>query len=438
MPLTELEQRVAEEILRRREELVELATDLIRFDTSAREPRDAPRDERPLQEYLEARLRESGAETDLWEPPPEETEGSPLVPPGLSFGGRPQLVARFRGSGRGKSLLLNGHVDVVSAEPRERWSSDPFRAEVRDGNLYGRGACDMKGGVAAMVCAAEVLAALGVRLEGDLLVNTVTDEESTGAGAAAAVGHGVRADAGVVPEASSFDVWVACRGSLIPTVTIPGRAGHAGIPHPHWREGGAVNAISKSTLVVDALRRLEEEWRTRPDHRHPHLSPGDIVPTLVSGGEWMVSYPASCRITYHVAYLPGHADEEGSGAPVAAEILEHVERAASTDSWLAANPPTIEWAPEVPAAEVSADEPIVQLLLASSDDVGRPSAVAGFDNWHDGATFTRFGRTPTVAFGPRTIAVAHAVDEHVPVEDLVACSQALALTAMRFCGAPAA
>ncbi|MBA2295095.1 MAG: ArgE/DapE family deacylase [Actinobacteria bacterium] len=435
MALTELEQQVFDEIGRRGEELVELASALIRFDTEAREPEHPPREEAALQEYLAGRLAALGAEIDLWEPAREDVAGSRLVPDGgLGFAGRPQLAARFRGAGGGRSLLLNGHIDVVSPEPRESWTSDPNEPEVRDGKLYGRGSCDMKGGIAAMTFAAEVIAALGVRLAGDLLVCTVTDEESTGAGGLAAVAHGVRADAGIVTEPSGFDIWTSCRGSLIPTITVPGRPGHAGVGQPDWRQGGAVNAIEKATLIIDSLRRLQEEWSERPDHQHPHLSPGDIVPTVVSGGEWIVSYPASCRIAYHIAYLPAHADEDGWGGAIEQEIVERVQRTAAADPWLAGNPPVIEWATDVPSSEVPEDEPIVQTILKTGVDIGRPRRVSGMDSWHDGATFTRFGGTPCVCFGPRDLHVAHTIDEFVVVDDLVACAQELAVTAVRFCG----
>ncbi len=435
MGLTELEQRIADEIGRRGDELVELASALIRFDTEAREPEDLPREEAALQEYLAGRLGALGAETDLWEPAREDVEGSRLVPAGgLGFEGRPQLAARFRGAGGGRSLLLNGHIDVVSSVPRAAPTSDPNEPEVRDGKLYGRGSCDMKGGVAAMTLAAEVLAELGVGLAGDLVVCTVTDEESTGAGGLAAVAHGVRADAGIVTEPSGFDVWTSCRGSLMPTITVTGRPGHAGVGQPDWRQGGAVNAIEKATLIIDALRGLQDEWRARPDHSHPHLSPGDIVPTIVSGGEWIVSYPASCRIAYHVAYLPAHADEGGWGSAVEEEIVECVRRAAAADPWLAENPPAIEWATDVPSSEVSEGEPIVQAILGAGRDIGRPRRVSGMDSWHDGATFTRFGGTPCVCFGPRGLQVAHTIDEYVVVDDLVECAQELAVAAVRFCG----
>ena len=435
MGLTGLEQRVVDEIGSRRDELVALAGDLIRFDTEAREPEDPARDEAALQEYLAGRLAPLGAEIDLWEPAPEDVAGSRLVPPGgLGFEGRPQLAARFRGAGGGSSLLLNGHIDVVSSAPRAAWTSDPNEPVVRDGKLYGRGSCDRKGGIAAMSFAAEALAELDVRLAGDLVVCTVTDEESTGAGGLAAVVHGVRADAGIVTEPSGFDVWTSCRGSLLPTITVTGRPGHAGVGQPDWREGGAVNAIEKATVVIEALRRLQEEWRARPDHNHPHLSPGDIVPTMVSGGEWIVSYPASCRIAYHVAYLPAHADEGGWGTAVEEEIEAWIRRAAAADPWLAENPPTVEWATDVPSAQVSPDEPIVRTILGTGADLGRPRRVSGMDSWHDGATFTRFGGTPCVCFGPRDLQVAHTIDEYVVVDDLVECAQELAVAAVRFCG----
>src|SRR5262245_42468389 len=320
----------------RRERLIELTSALIGFDTTARETADQPaRDEAALQNFLGERLAAAGAEVDVWEPAQDEVSGSRQIPGPLGFAGRPQMAARFAGSGGGHSLLFNGHIDVVPAEPRERWTSDPFAAEVRDGNLYGRGSCDMKGGVAAMVFAAELLAELGVRLGGDLIVNTVTDEESSGAGGLAAVSHGVRADAGIVTEPTGFEVWVGCRGSLSPTVTVEGRPGHAEMAQPHWRDGGAVNAIEKMGLVLGAVRSLRDEWRGRADKRHPHLSPGDIVPATIKGGEWIVTYPSSCSLQCELMYLPGNADAEGWGREVEREVEDWITRRTAADPWLA-------------------------------------------------------------------------------------------------------
>ncbi len=374
----------------------------------------------------------------LWEPSVDDLAGQPLVPKGLDFIGRPQLIARFAASGGGRTLLLNGHIDVVSSEPHGQWASDPYRAEVRDGRLFGRGACDMKGGVAAMTVAAETLAAIGVDLAGDLVVCTNTDEESSGAGAMALVAHGVTADAGIIPEPTGFDVWLACRGSTFATIDIPGRPGHAEMPQPHWRAGGAVNAIEKARIVLDEIERIREDWRARDDLRHPYLSPGDIVPTVVAGGEWGVTYPASCRLTCVVPYPPAQADADGWTAVLEREVGERIAGAAGADDWLAEHPPSISWSAAVMPMEIPADDPIVATTLGAGADVGRPGETTGLDSWYDGATFTRFAATPTVAFGPsgrdgeRTL--PHSIDEFVRVDDLVACAQALALAAIRFCG----
>ena len=305
---------------------------------------------------------------------------------------------------------------------------------MRDGLLYGRGSCDMKGGVAAMVVAAETLSRLGIRLAGDLLVNTITDEESTGAGGIASVAHGVRADAGIVPEPTGFEVWIACRGSVYPTITVEGRPGHAELLQPHWRDGGAVNAIEKAQVVLEAITRLREEWRTRSDLRHAYLSPADIVPTVMHAGEWAVTYPASCAITSAVLFPPALADADGYGSRVRAEVQESIELACAADPWLAGHPPVFEWAADIPPMEIAPGEPIVETVMAASADVGEPARLGGLDSWYDGATYTLSASTPSVGFGPRSISVGHTIDENVPIDDLVRCSQAIALAALRFCG----
>ena len=440
MALSAVELRVTEEIESRRDELVALASGLIGFDTTAREVGDPPRDEARLQEHLATRLRDAGAEVDLFEPSASELAGRPMIPPGLDFAGRPQLVARFPGRGAGRSLLLNGHIDVVSSEPRERWTSDPNRAEVRDGRLYGRGACDMKGGVAAMTVAAEALAELGIRLAGDLLVATNTDEESCGAGGMALVARGVRADAGIVPEPTGFDIWNACRGSALVTVEVPGRPGHAEMPQPDWRQGGAVNAIDKAAKVLEAIRALGEDWAARGELRHPELSPTSMVATGITAGEWLVTDPALCRLTYVLAYPPAHADAEGWATLVERELAAAIEETAQGDDWLAGHPPRVTLSAGVTPMQIPGDAPIIAVARSAAGDLGLPGRVAGLDSWYDGATFTQFADTPAIAFGPSGLdgdrTVAHTIDEFVQVDHLVSCAQALAVAALRFCGQP--
>jgi acetylornithine deacetylase len=440
MPLSALEQTVVTAIAERQNELVGLAGDLIAFDTTARSVGDPPRGEADLQSHLAKRIAAIGADVDLFEPDGTELAGAPLVPPGLDFAGRPQLIARLPGGGSGPTLLFNGHIDVVSAEPRSEWTSDPFAPEVREGRLYGRGACDMKGGIASMWMAAETLAQLGVRLGGDLVLATNTDEESSGAGGTALVRHGLTADAGVVTEPTGFRVWVACRGSEYGVITVPGRAGHAEVRHPDWRVGGAVNAIEKAGIVLDAIASLRWEWDANPRLQHPVLSPPSLLPTMVTGGVWPVTYPSSCDLTVAVMYLPVQADSRGWGADVRQEVEEWILAECARDDWLAECPPTIEWWPNgVMPMEIPEEEPLVATLLQASADVGRTGRLGGLDSWYDGATFTRLAGIPALGYGPpgfdpEGATVAHTIDEYVPVDGLVGCAQGLAVAAMRFCG----
>jgi len=329
---------------------------------------------------------------------------------------------------------LNGHIDAVSADPVDCWTSDPFKAAVRDGRLHGRGSADMKGGIADALFALITLRRLGVRLAGDIVFCTDTDEESSGAGAYACVDHGVKADAGLCAEPTGFDAWVACRGVVDATVTVPGQAAHAEVPQPHWRDGGGVSAIDKLSVVLQALRDLRDDWQRRDDHAHPLLSPGDIVPTVVRGGEWVVTYPSSCALTFDLQFLPAHVDGKDTGRAVFREVEERVNAAVASDPWLAEHPLRWDWPCHVVPAEVPADHPIVVTALEAAAAVGRVGGASGMDSWHDAAAFIHPGGTPTISFGPGGFSVAHAIDEYVPVLDLVDHAAAVALAAMRWCG----
>ena len=295
------ERALADAVAARRDDLVALVQQLVRCDTTSRSGPGVPaRDEAALQAALAERLEGSGFEVDVWEPTPEHAAGHPLSVEGLDFEGRPQLAATLRGTGGGRSLLLNGHIDVVPARLEDGWEQDPFDPVVVDGAIVGRGTADMKGGIAAMVVAAQVLAEAGP-LRGDLVVCTNTDEESSGAGGLACVRHGVTADLTIVPEPSSLEVWPACRGTVYCTVTITGRAGHAEQEHPHWCDGGAVSAVEKGRLVCDALDALAREWRTRADLKHPLLDPPDLVITrFVADAGWHVTIPDRCELDFSV------------------------------------------------------------------------------------------------------------------------------------------
>lgn len=428
-----LEEKVVEVVRASRDELLALTAELVACDTTARTPGMPARDEERLQHILKRRLEKLGAETDLWEPEPTGT-GNRHLPDDLDFAGRPQLAAHLRGVGGGRSLLLNGHIDAVDVDPREKWTADPFTMVERDGRLYGRGTGDMKGGIAALVVALEALRRTGVRLAGDVVFCTVTDEESSGAGGFAAVARGVKADAGICAEPTGFDAWVACRGTLTPFVTVTGRAGHAEVRQPHWREGGAVNAIEKAVPIIQAAQRLREEWRDRADQQHPLLSPGDIVPTIVQGGTWEVTYPESCTVCFDCMYLPGHLDDQGAGGAVEAEVRQAFEAAAAADPWFDEHPLSYEWRCDIVPAEMPADHPLVLATLDAGAGLGRAGKAGGLDSWHDAATFTLRGGTPTFSYGCDGLATAHTIDEWIVTDELVDAAAVYALATMRWCG----
>lgn len=435
--LTDAERVIVESIAERRDEIVELACELIRFDTTSRSTPEMPaHQEAELQAVLAERLRAAGAEVDVWEPAPEDVADHPLSGGRTyHFDGRPQLAARLPGNGRegARSLMFNGHIDVVPAAREDGWTDDPFAAQVRDGRIIGRGACDMKGGIAAMVIAAETLARTG-ELAGDLVVCTNTEEESGGTGALACARHGVRADLTIVTEPTGLEVWPACRGSVYATVEVPGRTGHTEQEHPHWREGGAVNAIEKARHLLAGVDRLRADWRSRAAFRHPLLAPPDIVPVrFAADAGWDVTIPGRAELTLAVLLLPAQADAQGWTSDVREEVEGYLRRWCDTDSWLAEHAPTFHWSVETNPWETPVETDSVQALLGANGALGLPLTLGGLGSWYDGATFALETGSPALMYGPRHIDWAHTVDEHVPIDDLVSCAQALAVAGWRLC-----
>jgi acetylornithine deacetylase len=422
-------------IAAKRLEIVALACALIRFDTQSRaQPTDPARQEAALQAHLAARLAAAGAAVEVWEPDAADVAGHPLTPQGgIGFAGRPQLAARFAGRGGGRSLLLNGHIDVVTARLEDGWRHDPFDPVVADGVIIGRGACDMKGGIAAMVVAAETLAAVG-GLAGDVVICTNTDEESSGVGGLACARHGVRADFAIVPEPSGLQVWPACRGSVYCDVVVGGRAGHAEQEHASWRDGGAVNAIDKARHLLVGVHELRQEWRSRTLSKHPLLDPPDVVATRFrADAGWVVTIPNRAEVTLAVLILPAQADPDGWTVSVQQEVEQWLRRWCDADPWLREHPPLFRWHTPVNPSETPTQAASVRALLGANAALGLPPTLGGLGSWYDGATYALEAGTPAVMYGPRHIDWAHTVDEYVPVDDLVACAQGIAVAVWRLC-----
>jgi acetylornithine deacetylase len=428
--LSEQEKTVLGLIESGQDEIVEFLKRLIRFrtPTPSMGGKAEGNDYRELQHLIRDMLRGMDFDVSMWEVDAAELDRFPGsgIQPERDLGRMPVLVGQRAGSGGGRSLILNGHYDVVPVGIIDNWTHDPFGGEIVDGRICGRGTSDMKGGIAAMLQALRFIQEAGVELAGDLTVQTVPDEEATCMGTLSCCQRGYMADAAIIPEPTGLNVLVAMRGSLWGQITVVGRAGHAEMAQPHWTAGGAVNAIYKSVKVLRALEDLTEEWRTRPDKQHPLLDPDFVMPTVIHGGEWEVTYPEKVEISFGAMFIPGATNTRE-------ELEEHLMRVAATDPWLREHPPRLEADDWFYGAEVDQDEPVVQMGLEVLRDLGEEPRLIGFGSLTDAIHLINYAKIPTISVGP-SFETAHMADEYVEIGELVDTAKALALAIMRWCG----
>jgi acetylornithine deacetylase len=425
-------------IAERSDDLVGLVRSLVEFETVSvdlsPDSEHRENEEAQLQAFVADRLAGLGAEVDQFEPDASALRDHPMMPPWHHWKGRPITVATFRGTGGGRSLIVNGHIDVVSPGELGRWTTPPFEAALRDGRIYGRGAVDMKGGVASAIFALEALAASGVTLAGDVIVEVVPDEETCAMGTVAVIERGYRADAGLVPEPTKLNLWIATRGLLHGSIVVPGRSAHAEMNQPAWQDGGGVNAIERSAAVLRALEELSADWATRDSKEHRLLGRPRVQPTIISGGVFISNIPESCKIDLNATYLPGDADRDGYGSVPRGEILRVVAAACARDDWLAENAPVWTWATDYPPSEINPGEEIVNVTRDVATQLGVDTIAEGIDTTYDGALLTRLAGVPSPAFGPGDLARAHAPDEWVGVDELVLGARCYARAINAWCG----
>lgn len=425
------EKRISAQIERDREEVVEVLRTLIGFKTvtpGLNEKAKCP-DFVDLQRFVRRFLEDLGFSIDWF-----EVEAAGLekfwgcgIDESRDLGNMPVVVGKRSGKGGGRSLLLNGHYDVVPPGRVESWKHDPFTAVVEQGRVYGRGASDMKGGIAAMLMALKAVRRAGIELQGDLVVQSVPDEEGSTMGTLACCQRGYRAQAAIIPEPTNMQLQIAMRGGLSGRITVFGRAGHADQTQPHWTEGGAVNAITKSIKVLQALEELNREWRSRPDKRHKFLDPDIVVPTIIRGGEWFVMHPEKVEIEFTTDFIPSTRD-------LWEELAEKIAGVAATDSWLKAHPPRLEQTDGLLyGAEIDEQEPIVTTMRQVAAELGLEARPVGSGGLTDGVHLINYAKIPTVSIGPARH-TAHMVDEFVEVQQLITLTRVLALGMLRWCG----
>jgi len=337
------------------------------------------------------------------------------------------VVGTWKGTGGGRSLLLNGHVDTIPVEPAAGWTHGPLSGHEAGERLYGRGASDMKGGLAAMTMAVRTLQRLGLRPRGDVVLEYVVDEELTGYGTLAAILRGYRADAGICLETSDLCIQPACIGRLWFTVRVAGLA--VGIAR-HW-EG--VNAIEKGMKIVRAIQELEQiRWATL---RHPlypdHRAALPCVVCMFHAGTFPSAVPDEAVLRGSLGVMPQEDVKD-----VERQVAEQIRRTADSDAWLREHPPVVEFK-EVGAdgAEIPVEHPIVQTVArAYTAATGQAPVFSGRTGGADTRYLIKHGQTPTVIFGPGMTAEMHALNESVPVANLLAATKAVALAIADWCG----
>ncbi len=323
--------------------------------------------------------------------------------------GRPNVIGIARGTGGGRSLLLNAHMDTVGVEGMER-PHDPY---IQDNRLYGRGAYDMKGGLAAIMAAGAAAKKRGLR--GDVIVTAVADEEYASIGTSSIVKKW-HADAAIVTEPTELYICTAHKGFVWLDVETEGVAAHGSRPDL------GVDAIVKMGKVLLGLEELDRSLRAAPSHRL--LGSGSVHASLIQGGQELSSYPRHCSLGVERRTIPGETLQK-----VESEIPRICEQIAATDPTFKA---TVKTSMVRDPFEVSLDEPIVRAVLRKATTIlGHQPGEIGQTGWMDSALLSAAG-IPAVVFGPGGEG-AHAVVEWSNLEHVERCAEILAAVAEEFC-----
>lgn len=378
-------------------ELIALLADLVRIDSINPDLIAGARGEAEIGAFIADWAARAGLEAIMQE----------VVP------GRANVIVIARGSGGGKNLMLNGHIDIVGLTDM----TDPFSARIEGNKMYGRGVYDMKASVAASLMAAKRATALNLR--GDVIVTAVVDEEVASLGTQAVLRELNRwpADAVIVAEPTEMELAVSHKGFVWFDIETYGVASHGSRPHL------GVDAIAKMGKVLVELAQHDSDLRARPTHRY--LASGSIHAGTIQGGQELSSYPAHCKLTVERRTVPGETPDLAQ-----AQLQAILDRCAGADSAFQAKlTRTLARDP----SDIDEGEPFVQLCRQHLAQVtGHPAKVGGASYWCDAALCCAAG-LPTVVLGP-TGAGAHANVEWIDLDTVQQCADVYTAVAREFCG----
>ena len=391
-------------------ELIELTRDLIRISSVVR-PGEPGATEAAVAHHVEMWLAKQGFELEIQQ----------VVP------GRPNVIAWLGEKGSGKSLLLEGHTDVVTEGNPAEWTHPPFGADLVDGRIYGRGAADMKSGLAAAMAAATAIKRSGAQLNGRLVVGALVDEEGDMIGVkhlcTTAIGREL--DAAIICEPEQNELCLEQRGVVWARVAIRGRMAHGAMPEV------GVNPITALGALLNEVPALERRLR-KLCRRSPHLRPPTVTPTVVrspvQGVEQSNVIPSAARVLLDVRLAPG-PDDKAVAAEIDLACRQAMARCPGT---------TIEWEPVNGfrlATRVERSEPLVRAMVAGvRRATGRRAVFGGVPGSTDGTILRMELGIPIVTCGPGHRLIPHQADEYVEISELVDAARIYVASALNFLG----
>ncbi len=385
-------------------------------------------DESKAQAIIIEKLREIGLSLDIWEIGGAELINHPVFcSDRKNFKGNPNVIGVWKGTGGGRSIILNGHIDVVPEGNLKEWESDPYSGFIQDGKLYGRGASDMKGGTVALLMAIRAIKSCGIQLKGDVIFQSVIEEESGGVGTLAAVLRGYKADAAIIPEPTNMKLFPKQQGSMWFRITVKGRSAHGGTRY----EG--VSAIEKMMLIIHELQQLEKE---RNQRMTDPLYAGVPIPIpinvgKISSGQWPSSVPDLAMIEGRMGVAPDETLEEAEKA-----MEDCLKRLTIRDLWFENHPPTIEWfgGRWLPASLDLNHSLIGTVSQAFKKIKGHAPSIEASPWGTDGGILSAVGGIPVLVFGPGVTEAAHDINEYIHLDDVIDAAQIMALAIMEWCG----
>ena len=411
-----------------RRDLVRLLKELVRVNTVAIPPEG---NETPAQRLLSNFLRQYGVTTELYDTDFVRRSRSLWKHKDRRYAGRKNLAARITGTGRGKSLLLNGHMDTVPAG-RVAWDASPWSGKVSKGRVYGLGSFDMKGGLVAQAGVMCAVKSAGIRLSGDLAFESVVDEEwGGGGGTLAARLRGDSADACVIAEGTQLDIFRATRGGLVVDLTVA--AGDAATYFSQEEVLTPATSLGRLLAWVDSWsKRRAKVKNTRAYASFPDPAPVQVLAVEANsfGREVPLSVPMSAAVRLYFQFLP----EEDQAARIL-EVRESLETFSAADPFFRSHP--IQWTPFIDPPllghELPVDHPWSQCMVDSATAaMGRPATVTAAPYPCDAFLVHREYEIPTLLFGPKG-GGAHNANEYVEIESVLQTAEVLLTSALQWC-----